>query len=79
MRVVRQVAATVRRVVKPERMARISTKRYVVRRADGLLWKGPYRDGWTADETKCYVFGSQEFAVRAMEAHLVIGMVERLS
>jgi hypothetical protein len=74
----RQLLETVRRVFYPERMARPSTNRYVVRRDDGLLWKGPYRDGWTADETKCYVFGSHEFAVRAMDALLVVGTVERL-
>lgn len=74
----RSVVHTLRRIIRPGRYTRGSRRQYIVRRADGQVWKGPYRDGWTTKPKEWYVFGSYQFAQTAMENHDVRAVIVRV-
>lgn len=40
---------------------------FIVRRADGRVWKGPYKHGWTRKPKEYYLFGSEQWAHHALQ------------
>lgn len=58
---------------------RLGRKRlFIVRHQNGRVWKGPYKHGWTRKPKEYYLFGSEDFAYRALAVTGEKGTVQRV-
>lgn len=65
-----------RRLAKRARLER--RRLYIVRRSDGRVWKGPYKQGWTRKPKEYYLFATEHFARHALKVTGEEGDVQRV-